>query len=77
MKTLPASVQAQLIVASKLSGGARHREINRIIDEAKIYYPWCFKETENNRPKPRRIPQYEMYINSLKHPELYKLIFIP
>lgn len=66
MKTLPASVQAQLRVASKLTGGARHREINRITDEAKLYFPECFVETKGRVAKERVVPMYERYIETLK-----------
>lgn len=72
MNNLPASVQAQLKIASRLIGGPRHREINRIIDEAKLYFPECFSETKGRAAKPRKIPSYETYIESLKNPNTFK-----
>lgn len=73
MKTLPALVQAQLKVASKLPDGPRHREINRIYDEAKLYFPECFDGMKGRKPKERKISAGEKYIESLKYPKTYKL----
>ena len=72
--SLPTIIQARLKVAAKIKKHyARAEEINRILNDAKLYYPQCFTETYNNQPKEYTKTSFEKYIDSLK-PRKYTFI---
>ena len=66
-KGVPAIIQAELMVASKIRFiFARKEAIEKVLRNARQHYPECFVGTQNNPAMVRTKTNFEKYIDYLK-----------